>query len=106
MRGFRIKPNLKNITLRLLKPEQVEYFCTTKYIDRRRCERGGISFDEKLADDLEAKVKHYFLVKTNMEYDVVGPEFDKLIKEWKLIQKQHISDKAQKCIDHFIKNLK
>lgn len=107
MRGFRIKPNLKTITLRLLKPEQVEYFCTTKHIDRKRCEHAGIPFDENLADSLEAKEKHYFLVKTNLEYDVVtGPEFEKLNEDWKLIEKQFVSDKAKKCIDHFIKSLK
>ena len=107
MRGFRLKPNLKTITLRLLKPEQVEYFCTTKHIDRKRCELAGIPFDEEFADSLEAKEKHYFVVKTNFEYDVVpGPEFDELNKEWNLIEKQHVSEKAAKCIDHFIKYLK
>jgi hypothetical protein len=107
MRGFRFKPVLKTIDLRKLDPEKVEYFCTTKHIDRKRCSLAGIEFDEVLADMMESSAKYYFIVKTNYEYDVVpGPLFDKLNEEWKLIQKQHISDKAQKCIDHYIKALK
>lgn len=107
MRGFRFKPNLRTIDLNKLDPEKVEYFCTTKHIDRRRCEIAGIAFNEELADFIEEKVKYYFIVKTNYEYDVVpGPLFEKFNEEWKLIQKQHVSEKAQKCIDHYIKSFK
>ena len=107
MRGFRLKPNLKTINLRLLKPEQVEYFCTTKHIDRKRCEIAGIEFDETLAEMMEEGSKFYFLVKTNQEYDVISSVLlDPFIEEHKLIHKSYISDKAAKCIDHFIKSLK
>jgi hypothetical protein len=107
MRGFRFKPNLKNIELQKLDPEKVEYFCTTKSIDRIRCKAAGITFNEELADALEEQVRFYYIVKTNYEYDVVpGPLFENLNEDWKLIQKQHVSDKAKKCIDHYIKNLK
>jgi hypothetical protein len=107
MRGFRFKPVLKTIDLFGLDPDKLEYFCTTKSIDRIRCGKAGIPFNEELADALEEHVKFYFIVKTNYEYDVVpGPEFEKLIESWKLIQKQHVPGKAQKCIDHYIKNLK
>ena len=107
MRGFRFKPVLKTIDLSKLDPDKVEYFCTTKSLDRIRCKAAGIPFNEDLADGLEEHVRYYFMVKTNYEYDVVpGPEFEKLNEGWKLIQKQHVPDKAQKCIDHYIKNLK
>lgn len=107
MRGFRIKPNLKKIDLQVLKPEQVEYFCTTQHIDKRRCEAAGIPWDQELADFMEEKARMYFLVKTNLEYDVViGGDFEKLIEEYQLVQKDGIPDKAEKCIKHYINALK
>lgn len=107
MRGFRIKPNLKKIDLQLLKPEQVEYFCTTQYIDKRRCEIAGVEWNQSLADFMEDSAKYYFLVKTNQEYDVVpGFLLDPFIEHHELIHKKSISDKAKKCIDHYVKALK
>lgn len=107
MRGFRLKPNLKTIDLQHLQPEQVEYFCTTQQVDKRMCDAAGIAWNQELADFMEEKARMYFLVKTNMEYDVVsGPVFEKLNEEWNLIQNRDISDKAKKCINHYIKALK
>lgn len=105
MRGFRIKPNLKKIDLFILKAEQVEFFCATQHIDKIRCKREGIKWDQDLADFLEEKTKSYFLVKSNMEYDVVhSPQFDPVIEKLNVVSGP-ITDKANKCIDHYIKYL-
>ncbi|TDQ12174.1 hypothetical protein [Pedobacter metabolipauper] len=106
MRGFRIKPNLKKIDLIAIKQNQVEYFCATQTIDKIRAQKIGLEFNQELADFMEEKVKYYFIVKTNMEYDVIsGLLLDPVIKKLDIVTGP-VTEKARKCIDHYINSLK
>lgn len=107
MRGFRIKPRLQNIDLSVLRADQIDFICTTKTVDRIRCRQAGITFDETLADLMEEKVKHYFVVKSNQEYNVIsGVILDPFLDKYAIKVNRTITSKGEKCINHFVKNLK
>ncbi|SFE54593.1 hypothetical protein SAMN03003324_00849 [Pedobacter antarcticus] len=88
-------------------PTKIEFICTTQVLDKILCDKAGIKWDQQLADGLEEKVKHYFVVKTNMEYNVVSSHIlDPFMKEHSIKVMIHQSDKAKKCIQHYLKALK
>lgn len=105
MIGFSNTPKLTTIDLSMLKPEQIVYFCSTKNIDQKRAELANIVWDEQLANALEEKTKYYFIVTTDLEYDVVsGVLLEPLLKKWNKIQGR-VNAKGKKSIKHFINSL-
>lgn len=105
MRGFRIKPNLKAMDFSKIKPEQIECFVSTQVLDKIICERKKIEWNQELADTMDEFHISYFVVKTNMEYNVVSSEIlAQFIKNHNL-NKTLITEKANKCIKHYLKAL-
>lgn len=99
------KPKLKSIDLSTLDPTKLHYFCKTSVIDRIRCKRAKIEFKETLTEALEEKVRFYFVVKTNLEYDIInGILFEPWIEENKL-EVKHQTKAALNCINDYINDL-
>ena len=99
------KPKLKPIDLTKLDPSKLHYFCKTSVIDRIRCRKAKIEFDETLADMLEDKVRFYFVVTTNLEYDIVnGAIFEPWLKANNVEEKPQ-TRAAINCIHNYIKDL-
>lgn len=105
MIGFSKKPKLTTIDLSVLKPEQIVYFCSTKHIDQKRAELANLVWDEQLANALEERTKYYFIVTTDLEYDVVsGVLLEPLLKKWNQVQ-EPLNAKGKKSMMHFINGL-
>lgn len=103
---FNLKPRLKSIDVGKLEPKQIEYFCKTQVIDKKIILRKGEHWNQELADMMEKPYAHYFVVKKNMEYDVIsGLFFDEFLKV-NAIEDMPETPKAKKCIEHYIQKLK
>lgn len=99
------KPKLTPIDLSKLDPAKVHYFCKTSVIDRIRCRKAKIDFNEELAEALEEKVRFYFVVTTNLEYDIISSV---IFEPW--LKANNIDEKPQtraaiNCIHNYIKDL-
>lgn len=104
--GFGLKPRLKPFDISKIEKHQIEYFCKTQEIDKNICLKKGLDFNQEIADLMEKPYPHYFVVRTNMEYDVIsGLLFQEFISSNELTELP-ISEKAKKCIDHYIRALK
>lgn len=103
---FNLKPHLKTIDVSKLEPKHIEYFCRTQVIDKTIILRIGEEWNQELADVMEKPYAHYFVVKKNMDYDVIsGLLFDEFLKANEL-EVLPETDKAKKCIEHYIKKLR
>jgi hypothetical protein len=75
-------PQLRDIKVSEITKDNLEYFCKTSYIDKIRLTRMKKPFDQSLADAMEAKSRHYFVVLKNRIYDVLpGYAFEKKLVE-------------------------
>lgn len=107
------KPKNTKIDLSEMKADQLEYYCTTKNIDRLVCKGLNVSFNEELAEAMEKDVRMYFVVKTNREYDVKsGILFEAwlfhngyLKAEGDPVPEYDQSSKAGACKEHFVMQL-
>jgi predicted nucleic acid-binding protein len=107
MRGFRIKPNLKAMDFGLIKPEQIDYICSTQVLDKIICKRKDIVWDQELADLMDEKYQMFFVVKTNMEYNVVSSEIlTPYLEKNAIAFGSKVTDKGKKCIEHYLKALR
>lgn len=107
MRGFRIKPNEKNIDLGKLDPKNILFICNMGLVNKIIAKIRGVEWNQNTQDEFDARIKVYFLIKTNLEYNVFfGKAIDDYIEEHSIVVEDVIKEKARKCIDHFIKNLK
>lgn len=68
--NWTFKPKNTTIDLETLKPEDLEYYCTNRHVDKLIMHAIKEPFDEKLADDMDKYMRTYFIVKKNREYDV------------------------------------
>ena len=105
MRGFRIKPNLKAMDFSKIKPEQIECFFSTQVLDKMICKRENIEWNQELADKMDEVHISYFVVKTNMEYNVVSSEILSSYINSHNLNHNLITEKAIKCIKHYLKAL-
>jgi len=107
MRGFRLKPTLQAMDFAVILPKDIEYICTTQVLDKIICSRKGIDWNQEIADKLEEDVKHYFVVKKNYDYNVVSSVIlDEYLERNTITLPMAKSDKAKKCIEHYIKALR
>jgi len=106
MRGFRIKPNLKAMDFSRILPEQIAFFCSTQVLDKIICERKKIEWDQELADMLDEKYKMFFVVKSNMEYNVVSSEIFLPYQDRYSLSEIGLNDKGKRCMDHYLKSLR
>ena len=107
MRGFRIKPNLKVIDFKILKPQQLEFFCKKQVVDKMIMDKRKLPWDQTLADEMDQGDTQFFVVKTNMEYDIVfWSALSNFLKKHQLPEIMKRSEKADKCIQHLIKSLR
>ncbi len=106
MRGFRLKPNNKKIDLQELNVDHIDFICNMGIINKIIAKRKGIPWSYDIQNQFDADIKVYFLVKKNLEYDVLyGKDIDELIISKGLFLNKIVSDKGKKCIDHFIKTI-
>lgn len=99
------KPKLKPIDLSTLEAAKVHYFCKTSVIDRMRCRKAKIDFNEDVANTMEHKVRFYFVVTTDLEYNIVnGVIFEPWLKANK-VQEKPQTRAAINCIHNYIKDL-
>jgi len=107
MRGFRIKPNLKAMDFGKILPEQIDYICSTQVLDKIICKRKNIPWDQELADLMDEKYQMYFVVKKNLEYNIVSSEIMKPYQERNnMTFDSDITDKGKRCMDHYLKTLR
>lgn len=105
--GFlkKIKPQRKTFSVNDLKIQELEYFCTTKHLDKAIAKQKKVKFDDQLADAMEEDVRFYFVVKVNLNYCVIsGVEFEKWLKVHSITSLPK-SDKARTCIHHYINSI-
>ena len=106
MTKFRLKPNHKKIDLSTIENKQVDFICNMGIINKIIAKRNGTPWSDETQAEFDEKIKVYFLVKKNLEYDVLfGNEIDELITSKGLTVQELITDNGRKCIDHFIKSL-
>lgn len=104
---FGLKPELRAIDIESLKPEHLEYFCKTSFIDEMIMKKQNLTFNKELADEIEAttEISVYFVVRSDRTYDIVfGILFEPWLKKHG-IDKRPLGARAKTCIEHYIKQL-
>lgn len=106
MRGFRLRPRQTKIEISKLDHRQIDFLCNAGIINKMIAKKTGVPWDQSKQDEFDLSVKVYFIVKKNMEYDVLfGNEFNEFLDSNGLTVNKSITETGKKCIDHFIKSL-
>ncbi|GAA4338603.1 hypothetical protein GCM10023149_48680 [Mucilaginibacter gynuensis] len=118
-------PRSRKISLADITADNLAYFCKTQVIDKIRMERMRKHWSQRLADEMEANVRHYFVVLEDRSYDVISgvlferklvelfadidEDVDELLKQMPgivddLVDESYtkMTTKAKACIDHLI----
>jgi hypothetical protein len=99
---LKLKPKRGKIDLKKTIAQNIEYYCKTTELDQIVCERKDLPFNKDIAETWEKHARTYFVIKKNMEYDLIsGTLLEPWLKEQQLELPEQ-SAKAKKCINHYL----